>query len=227
MSRRRVLTGCLLVVCLMVLGRPAAASQDQRQLASSAMDPSRGTSLPTKSDRDASRPVGPLVGHPTGAALVSEYQTAERAEEGSLYWDVIRSILMLAVVLALLGLGAKLLRRFPALTGRGHSLEGLQLLGRVSLTPKEAICLVRIGPTGGAPVESVLLVVGVGASGLTLLHRVRASGESRPRCRMTALCHARQPRGPSRAFRLRDLVVRIREAQTARSTGGLPREWER
>lgn len=225
MTRRRVLAGGLLVVCLLSTGRAAVASQYDPQWANPAIGSSGRTVHSIPGDEGARRPIDPTGSQPTGSGAVPEYRTGERSEERSLSWEAVRTVLMLAAVLLLLGLAVRLLRRFPALVGREGSPGGLQVLGRVSLTPKEAICLVRVAPTSGAPVESDLLVVGVSSSGVTLLHRMRASaGQPTPGLANGALPCGIPGGAPSHAFRLRDLAARIREVQAAWGIGGPSRE---
>ena len=224
MTRRHVLAGGLLLACLLATGRAAVASQYDPQRANPAVGSSGISVRSIPRDDGARRPIDPPGSQPTGSAAVPEYRTEERSEEKSLPWDLMRTVLTLAVVLLLLGLALKLLRRFPALVGRERSPGCLQVLGRVSLTPKEAICLVRVAPTDGAPVESALLVVGVSSSGVTLLHRMPASAGQPAFELANGGLPCRVPDGaPSHAFRLRDLAARIREVQAAWGVGGSSR----
>ncbi len=138
--------------------------------------------------------------------------------------------LTLAAVLLLLGLGVKLLRRWPNLMGRDGCTAGLQVVGRVALAPKESIYLVRAG--------AEVLVVGVSPSGITLLSRLEAGGLEATRTPMGAneswgsslgrtgvdRAYSRGARSApgkdsgahsSIGSRLRELVLRIRDVQAA------------
>jgi flagellar protein FliO/FliZ len=141
-------------------------------------------------------------------AVVPEYRSAAVEEERSLLWDGLRMALSLAVVLAALGIGVKLLRRWPALTRGGLASGGLQVLGRVSLGAKETVCLIQVGRE--------VLVVGVTPGAVSLLHRVD-EGEAR---RLPAAGAVRSGTGggepPGAAGRgLRELVARLRDAQAS------------
>jgi flagellar biogenesis protein FliO len=157
-------------------------------------------------------------------APVPDYRVGASADERSLAWDGLRMVLMLAMVLLLLGLAVKLLRRWPGLAGRDGLPGSLQVLARVALTPKEAICLVRVGAGPGGEV----LVLGVSPSGVTLLTRLEAGiGEATrtPGGAESSLRFAGQQK--SCAARLRNLAAHVREVQAAWRIGGAPHKGDR
>jgi flagellar biogenesis protein FliO len=126
-------------------------------------------------------------------------------------------LLSLAAVLLILGVGVKAVRRWPGLVGRETSAGPLELLGRLPLTAKEALCLVR---AGGA-----LLVVGVGPSGVTLLHRLDGEAEVVGRAAGAGSAARGTTSAPVSPFRLRELAARVRDVQASwRSGGGDRRE---
>jgi flagellar biogenesis protein FliO len=116
--------------------------------------------------------------------------------------------LSLAAVLLLVGAGAKALRRWPGLRGRGTAAGPLEVVGRVSLGAKEAVCLVRAG--------SQVVVVGVSPAGVSLLCRLdgTASGEASP-----ATEAGGGSRGPvpttAPGTRWRELAGRLRDVHAA------------
>jgi flagellar biogenesis protein FliO len=123
-----------------------------------------------------------------------------------------RMLLSLAVVLVLLGGGVKALRRWPGLAGRRGVVEELQVLGRVALTAKEAICLIRAG--------TEVLVVGVSPAGVTLLTRLEAGAAESARLASPAGGPRTTSEGRSAyASRLRDLTARVREVQAVWGIG--------
>jgi len=143
---------------------------------------------------------------------VAEYQFAGAPQDHSLLWDGARMVLSLAAVLLVLGVGVKCVRRWPGLTGRDSAGGPLQLLGRLPLTAKEAVCLVRAG--------SEVLVVGVSAAGVTLLHRLEA-GLGDPSRSLTPSSPVRSRQGGEALSggRLRVLAARIRDVQAAWGVG--------
>ena len=78
---------------------------------------------------------------------VAEYRLPEAGRERSRVGDGARMPPSLAAVLLILGVGVKAVRRWPGLVGRETSAGPLELLGRLPLTAKEALCLVRAGGT--------------------------------------------------------------------------------
>jgi flagellar protein FliO/FliZ len=141
-------------------------------------------------------------------APVPAYRSSTGEEERSLVWDGLRMTLSLAAVLAVLGMGAKLLRRWPGLARGGLASGGLQVLGRVALGAKEAVCLVQVGRE--------ILVVGVTPGAVSLLHRV---DEAETRRIPAAGAVGPGPGGvePGRAAGrgLRELVERLRDVQAS------------
>lgn len=134
-------------------------------------------------------------------APLAEYRPAA-GSDSSLGWETLRMLGGLAGVLGLLLGGAALLRRW---TGPGGPAAGgglAQIVGRLPLTPKEAVCLVQVG--------GEILVLGVSAAGVTLLHRLAAETlEERPGNRLF------RPEGrPPAAERSERLWSRIREVQS-------------
>lgn len=193
----------------------ALESGSSRQLVNSSIG-QLGRTPQTEARQDPSnRQLDHLIARPGEARPIPDYQFRVSPDERSLAWDAVRTVLTLAVVMLLLGLGVKVLRRWPGLAGREPVTGDLQVLERVALAPKEAICLVRV--------RADLLVVGVTPSGITLLHRLEAGVLEA----MRAPSGADIPRGisrmsPSHASRLRGLAARIREVQTAWGLGGAP-----
>ena len=142
------------------------------------------------------------------SAGVPEYQSPGATADRSLLWDSARMVFSLAVVLVVLGVGVKIVRRWPGFAQRETAAGPLQILGRLPLTTKEAVCLVRAG--------SEVLVVGVSPAGVTLLHRLEAGVAEtlrpgggifgltrRPAGRVpvrgtVARAHGADPRGPNR-----------------------------
>jgi len=165
----------------------------------------RGTApLPTPQDARAA------AGRAEGE--VAEYRLPEAESERSLFWDGTRMLLSLAAVLLILGVGVKAVRRWPGLVGRETSAGPLELLGRLPLTAKEALCLVR---AGGA-----LLVVGVGPSGVTLLHRLDGEAEVVGRAAGAGSAARGTTSAPVSPFRLRELAARVRDVQASWRSGG-------
>ncbi len=154
------------------------------------------------------RPVDQSTSGPAEGAAVPDYQGAVSPNDRSPYWDGARMVLTLGVVLVLLGLMAGLVRRFPGLAGRRGVTGGLRLLGRLPLSPKEAICLVQVGTHR----DSEVLVVGVTPGGVTLLHRVPAGTVEAAPGPNAPDAPARIP-GTSSAWRYRALMARVQEVQ--------------
>jgi flagellar biogenesis protein FliO len=146
------------------------------------------------------------------AGDVPEYRLPEAESERSLFWEGTRMVLSLAAVLLILGLGVKAVRRWPGLVGREASAGPLELLGRLPLTTKEALCLVR---AGGA-----LLVVGVSPSGVTLLHRLDGEAEVVGRAAGVGSAARGTTSAPVSPFRLRELAARVRDVQASWRSGG-------
>jgi flagellar biogenesis protein FliO len=149
---------------------------------------------------------------PAEGAPVPEYRLAEGGQDRSLLWDGARMVLSLAAVLVLLGLGVKALRRWPVLTGRSVAAGPLEVLGRLSLGAKEAVCLVRAG--------NEVLALGISAAGVNLLCRLDGAAVGA----QPSMTGARSSAGPGPGLlpsgRLRELAARLRDVQTA---WGLPR----
>jgi flagellar biogenesis protein FliO len=143
---------------------------------------------------------------------VSEYRFAEGASERSLFWEGTRMVLSLAAVLLILGIGVKAVRRWPGLVGREASAGPLELLGRLPLTTKEVLCLVR---AGGA-----VLVVGVSPAGVTLLHRLDGEAEVVGPAAGAGNAARGTTSAPVSPFRLRELAARVRDVQTSWRSGG-------
>ena len=149
---------------------------------------------------------------PAEAQGVAEYQFAGAPQEHSLLWDGARMVFSLAAVLLVLGVGVKCVRRWPGLTGRDSTGGPLQLLGRLPLTAKEAVCLVRAG--------GEVLVVGVSAAGVTLLHRLEGGlGDPSRSVTPSSPGRARQGGEALSGGRLRVLAARIRDVQAAWGVG--------
>jgi len=144
---------------------------------------------------------------------VAEYRFSEPTEPHSFLWDSLRLVLTLAAVLALLGVCLRLLRRWGTASGRILTPGALEVLGRLALGSKEAICLVRVG--------TEVLVVGVCPQSLTLLHRLDGAtlGVGGQAGQLEA---SRRLQGgvPPTSMRLRELARRLRDVQMA---WGLPK----
>ncbi|HTX55340.1 MAG TPA: flagellar biosynthetic protein FliO [Candidatus Baltobacteraceae bacterium] len=142
-------------------------------------------------------------------AAVPEYRLAESGSDRSLLWDGTRAAASFGIVLVLLAVGVKALRRWPGLTGRPAAAGPLQVLGRLPLSAKDSVCLIRVGKDA--------LVVGVSGAGITLLHRLEAgaAGESDPVGVLAAGAAARPTAG-----RFRALAARIQDVQAAWGFGG-------
>lgn len=154
------------------------------------------------------------------AASVPEYRFAGAAPDRSLLWDAARMVFSLAAVLLLLGLGVKVARRWPAFATRDASAGALQVLGRLPLTAKEAVCLVRAG--------SDVLVVGVSPAGVSLLHRLEGgSADSVQPASASSLVGTSRRAQPLSGGRLRDLATRIRDVQAAWGIGPTDSRGER
>jgi flagellar biogenesis protein FliO len=137
---------------------------------------------------------------------VPEYQLNGAAQDGSLVWDGARMVLSLAVVLVLLGIGLKVMRRWPGLGQRETAAGPLQVLGRLPLTAKEAVCLVRAG--------TEVLVVGVSPAGVSLLHRLEGGIAEPPSVGATSpTTRVGQQRASLPSGRWRELAARIRDVQ--------------
>ena len=141
-------------------------------------------------------------------AAVPEYQFAGPAQERSLLWDGVRMALSLALVLLVLGVGAKVVRRWPGFAARETPAGPLQVLGRLPLTAKEAVCLVRAG--------GEILVVGVSPAGVSLLHRLEGGAAETMRAGATPPGARAAGWGePSSGSRLGELMRRMRDVQAA------------
>ncbi len=143
---------------------------------------------------------------------VPEYRLAEGGQDRALLWDGMRMALSLAAVLLLLGLGVTALRRWPVLAGRSAAAGPLEVLGRLPVGTKEAVCVVRAG--------NEVLALGISAAGVNFLCRLEPTAlgvqPSVPGTQIAAgLGGAAQPIG-----RRRELAARLREVQAA---WGLPR----
>jgi flagellar biogenesis protein FliO len=148
----------------------------------------------------------------TGASAAErgmpDYQFAGTAQDRSLLWDGGRMVLSLAVVLMLLGVGVKVVRRWPGLAARETAAGPLQVLGRLPLTAKEAVCLVRAG--------NDVLVVGVGPAGVNLLHRLDGGAAAGlPIGATSTVARGSQSGERLTGGRLRELAARIRDVQAA------------
>ncbi|MFB3817279.1 MAG: FliO/MopB family protein [Candidatus Methylomirabilales bacterium] len=141
------------------------------------------------------------------AGPVADYRPVP-AEERSLGWDVLRALVALGAVLGLFGLSVKALKRWPGAGGARLAPGELEVLGRLPLTAKESVCLVRAGGD--------VLVLGVAGSGITLLHRLAAGTAVRPAAPPAAPMPAGgRPAGTA----LRELAARIREVHLAWGAG--------
>jgi flagellar biosynthetic protein FliO len=161
----------------------------------------------------AARSEDTAAGRPAETGGLAEYRFAEPTGPNSLLWDSLRLVLTLAAVLGLLGISLKLLRRWGTASGRILAPGALEVLGRLALGSKEAVCLVRVG--------TEVLVVGVCPQSLTLLHRLDGAslgvgGQAGP------LEPSRRLQGgaPPSSLRLRELARRLRDVQMA---WGVPR----
>jgi flagellar biosynthetic protein FliO len=147
----------------------------------------------------------------TGA--LPEYQPAPPPLERSLFGDTLRMLLSLAAVLALVGAGVHVLRRWPTLGVRGAGSGPLQVIGRLPLGTKESVCLIRAG--------GELLVLGVSPAGIALLGTL-------PEGATGGLRSAQIGGGPAVSggtgfvpgVRLRGLAARVREVQGLFRLGG-------
>ena len=151
----------------------------------------------------------PVSASVSDRAAVPEYRLAESGSDRSLLWDGTRAAASFGIVLVLLAVGVKALRRWPGLTGRPAAAGPLQVLGRLPLSAKDSVCLIRVGKDA--------LVVGVSGAGITLLHRLEAgaAGESDPVGVLAAGAAARPTAG-----RFRALAARIQDVQAAWGFGG-------
>jgi flagellar biogenesis protein FliO len=140
--------------------------------------------------------------------LLPEYRPAAGSRDDALAWDGLRGLMALGGVLLLIGVGARAIRRWPGLLPRQVRPEGLQLVGRLPLSTKESVCLVRIGHE--------VLVVGVAAGGLTLLHRLTAAAGG-PGTGGGAAAREEEARLP--ATRFREVLSRLRDVQAAWGVG--------
>ena len=59
--------------------------------------------------------------------------------------SVLGVLVVLALVLGLLVLSLRFLRRFVPTAGAGHAKVSLEVVQRLSLSPKQGIAIVRIG----------------------------------------------------------------------------------
>jgi flagellar biogenesis protein FliO len=144
----------------------------------------------------------------SGDRGVPDYQFSGTAQDRSLLWDGARMVLSLAVVLMLLGVGVKVVRRWPGFAARETAAGPLQVLGRLPLTAKEAVCLVRAG--------NDVLVVGVGPAGVNLLHRLDGGAAAGLPIGATAtIARGNQSGERLTGGRLRELAARIRDVQAA------------
>jgi flagellar biosynthetic protein FliO len=206
--RSRLLLACLCVVCL---AGPASGLAQGKGRQSVVAPDQRGTSaLPASSPRDQHASAS------TETAIVPEYRLTTAGQESSLVWDTARMGLSLALVLLLLAVGVKVVRRWPGLTSRDTSAGALQVLGRLPLTAKEAICLVRVG--------SEVLVVGVSPAGVNLLHRLEGGVAEATR---PAVGGTNERREVYSGNRLRELTAKIRDVQAAWGLGSTDRRGDR
>jgi flagellar biogenesis protein FliO len=170
---------------------------------------------PVSSVRQGPALENPRPADPTTRAAepegIPEYQFNGTAVESSLVWDGARMVLSLAVVLVLLGVGVKVMRRWPGLGQRETAAGPLQVLGRLPLTAKEAVCLVRAG--------GEVLVVGVSPAGVSLLHRLDGGLAEPLRSGGSRTAPVGQQSAPSPGGRWRELAARIRDVQAAWAIG--------
>ena len=150
----------------------------------------------------AAAPVASAVN--SESAPVPEYRLTDAASDRSVVWDGARALAAFGIVLVLLAAGVKALRRWPGLAGRVTATGPLQVLGRLPLTAKESVCLVRAG--------AEVLVLGVSGAGVTLLHRLENGLAEAEQIGAVA---ARPALGRPGAMRFRELAARIREVQVA------------
>jgi flagellar biogenesis protein FliO len=203
----RILVTCWCVLCLAGPACGLAQAKGRQRIVQPAVaagaPESPGASVPSPTG-----PADPPTSSPTEGAIIPEYRLATGEPESSLLWDTTRMGLSLALVLFLLAVGVKVIRRWPGLTSRDTSAGALQVLGRIPLTGKEAICLVRAGTT--------VLVVGVSPAGISLLHRLEGgiAEATRP-----AAAGGGERRDAVSGNRLRELTAKIREVQTAWGLG--------
>jgi flagellar biosynthetic protein FliO len=161
----------------------------------------------------AAGPEGAAAGRAAETGGVAEYRFAEATEPHSLLWDSLRLVLTLVAVLGLLGVCLKLLKRWGTASGRILTPGTLEVLGRLALGSKEAICLVRVG--------TEVLVVGVCPQSLTLLHRLDGAtlGVGSQAGHLESSRRTQGGVSPS-SMRLRELARRLRDVQMA---WGLPK----
>lgn len=203
----RILVTCGCVLCLVgpasglaqakgrhVVGPPAAATVATESRGASGSSPTGAA--------------GPQASRSSESVSIPEYRLATGEPESSLLWDTTRMGLSLALVLFLLAVGVKVIRRWPGLTSRDTSAGALQVLGRLPLTGKEAICLVRAGST--------VLAVGVSPAGISLLHRFEGGVVEATKPPTTGGAERRDLVSGSR---FQELTAKIREVQTAWGLG--------
>jgi flagellar biosynthetic protein FliO len=203
----RFLVACMCVLCLVGSERGLAHAKSRKPVVSPAahvVTPDQGgTAAPlaagTGEQRTALR---------SESAIVPEYRLTTEEQGSSLAWDTARMGLSLVVVLVLLAVGVKVIRRWPGLTSRDTSAGALQVLGRLPLTAKEAICLIRVG--------SDALVVGVSPAGISLLHRLEGGVAEATRPLAGGTGERREAYSGSR---LRELTAKIRDVQAAWGLG--------
>ncbi len=205
--KSRMLLTCWCVLCLAGPASGVAQAKSRQPVISPATHAvtadQRGTVTPPASparDQQASSPAE--------SAIVPEYRLTTGEPASSLVWDTARMGLSLALVLLLLAVGVKVVRRWPGLTSRDTSAGALQVLGRLPLTAKEAICLVRVG--------SEVLVVGVSPAGVSLLHRLEGGVAEATRPSVDGKSERREPFSSNR---LRELTAKIRDVQAAWGLG--------
>ncbi len=208
--RRAVLLTVLLTVLVPALALPALAAAESQ----SGPVPRAAASVRAPVGAAATGGVAPPAAHETAneGGPIPEYRLAEGGQDRSLLWDGARMVLSLAAVLLLLGLGVKALRRWPALTGRAVTSGPLEVLARLPLGTKEAVCLIRAG--------NEVLALGISAAGVNLLYRLDAAALGG----QPTMAGARNLPGPGSGMqpigRLRELAARLRDVQSA---WGFPR----
>lgn len=143
-------------------------------------------------------------------APLPEYRPQGAGSETSAVWEGLRALLALGGVLLLVGVGARALRRWPGLLRPELRAEGLELVGRLALSGKEAVCLVRAGDE--------VLVLGVSPAGLTLLHRTPAGVSGGARVAGAKGVEA-YGGGARPGTRFREVAARLREVQSAWGIG--------
>jgi flagellar biogenesis protein FliO len=204
-SRILVMWGC--VLCLVGLASGPAQAKGRQAVgppaAATVATDSRGASVSSSAGA-----AEPQASRPTESGIVPEYRLATGEPESSLLWDTTRMGLSLALVLFLLAVGVKVIRRWPGLTSRDASGGALQLLGRLPLTGKEAICLVRAGST--------VLAVGVSPAGISLLHRFEGGVVEATK---PSASGGGERRDLVSGSRFQELTAKIREVQTAWGLG--------